>query len=164
MGADRVGTSEVRSRQMTRLALRLLALAYVTALTRLVFLADLGELPAWARRVHEQPFGDDLAHLLLALGLTVVLDLGLGSWRVAGLRVGPSLAFLALTAEELSQHFLAERVLSSSDMLASWLGIALGLWLCTPQSEAQSGESTNSKTSSGPIPSSNKPQMEKGGV
>ena len=141
---------------MTRLALRLLALVYVAALTRLVFLADQGELPAWALRVHDQPFGDDLAHLLLALGLTVVLDLGLGSWRIAALRVGPSLAFLALTAEELSQHFLDQRVLSSSDMLASWLGVALGLWLCTPQQERQLEGETSSNSSSAPTPAASR--------
>jgi len=135
---------------MTRLALRILALAYVAALTRLVFLADQGALPEWAHRVHGQPFGDDLAHLLLALGLTVVLDLGLGSWCWLGVRVGPSLAFLALTAEELSQHFMAERVLSSSDMLASWLGVALGLWLCTPQAVDQRSESGDEDSAPSP--------------
>jgi VanZ family protein len=135
---------------MSRLALRLLAVTYVAVLTRLIYLANQGALPEWARQIHAQPFGDDLAHLLLALGLTAVLDLGLGSWRWIGVRVGPSLALLALTVEELSQHFMAERVLSSSDMLASWLGVALGLWLCTPQDDGQRSETGDESSLSSP--------------
>jgi VanZ family protein len=133
---------------MTRFPVRLLALAYVAALVRLVQLADQGALPAWARRVHEQPFGDDLAHLLLALGLTALLDLGLGRRRAFGVRIGVLLALVALTAEELSQAFLPTRVLSPHDLLATWIGVAIGAWFTAgPWTRGQSNGSSRSPDS-----------------
>ena len=117
---------------MARFTMRTVATLYVAALILLVVLADQGGLPTWANRVHEQPFGDDLAHMMLALGLTVALDLALGRRRWRSVRIGPVLAFLALTGEELSQHLLPERVLSPLDMAATWIGVLLGAWLANP--------------------------------
>lgn len=111
------------------------ALAYGAFLLAIVIAADVGVLAPLVEDVHRVPFGDKLAHLVLATGLGFFAasfaprpSIGIGAARVPAATL---FVLLVATVEELSQRLVAGRTFDLLDLAADAAGIALGTALAT---------------------------------
>lgn len=99
---------------------------YGVVLLGIIIGADTGHLPVgrWLRHI---PWGDKLGHFLLMGGLAFLLNLSfdLRRWRPyqLDLLLGSLIVAVAATAEEISQHWLANRRFDPWDLAADMTGI-----------------------------------------
>ena len=101
------------------------------ALLGIVSAADRNVLPVYVQRLYAFPGGDKLGHAILFGGLTFVAALGFGRriGPVAGWRVPVSALVIAtlVTLEEATQAWFPSRTASVLDLLASYIGILMGV-------------------------------------
>lgn len=109
---------------------QLLAGVYASLFLIILFLAYTGNLPPQLDRI---PFYDKIGHVVLYSIATYLGQRVFGDRRV---RLGaiavplfPFLFAIGTVTEELLQAFSPNRTLDAVDLIASFLGIALGYWL-----------------------------------
>ena len=98
-------------------------------LLAIVVAADRRALPELLQRVYAFPGGDKLGHVVLFGGLAFVAALGFPrATPVAGVRLPLSALIVAVvvTVEEATQAWFPGRTSSLLDLLASYVGIAIG--------------------------------------
>lgn len=106
------------------------ALGFMGFLIWIVIIADRGEGTPWWAFIYRIPFGDKVGHLGLTGTLSFLCNLAFPSRKPLGpawAATRTSLILLGVvTAEELSQAFIATRQLDVLDWLADLAGIAGG--------------------------------------
>ena len=95
----------------------------------LIAIADADVAPRVFHIVHLVPYGDKVAHAILFGTLAFLVERFAAS---RGWRVGPATVMLAVlvAAEETSQIWLPARAFTISDLVADFLGMAVGALVC----------------------------------
>jgi len=110
-----------------------LAVLFTFLILVIIILADLGRLPRVLRVVYDFPNGDKLGHLVLFGMLNFLVTSSFIASRpgrrpmVTALSVGLILAAL-IAIEEYSQKYFAKRTFDLIDLLAGYIGLAVGGW------------------------------------
>ena len=105
--------------------------AFVVAI---VILADMKALPRFLVVLYNYPFGDKVGHFFLfgLLNFIMVLTAVRSPHTRSPKRIAISTSLIiavVMLLEEMSQIFFPNRTLSIFDLLAGYLGLALGGWL-----------------------------------
>jgi polysaccharide biosynthesis protein VpsQ len=114
--------------------MKYLAILFTLFVALIVLLADMDAIPPFIRALYDFPNGDKVGHFILfgllnlILTLTALRSLRQFDLKRVALSVGLILA-LAIFAEEASQLFIPQRTFSPFDLLAGYLGLALGGWI-----------------------------------
>ena len=113
--------------------MKYIAFLFFLFITAVVILADTGNLPHSVRAIYDFPNGDKLGYFIL-FGLldffitrAILSSFSSRSRIRVTLSVGLTLAFL-IALEEWSQQFFSMRTFDLIDLLASFLGVAVGGW------------------------------------
>ncbi len=110
-----------------------LATLFTFLILTIIILADLGKLPRGLRVIYDFPYGDKLGHLVLfgllnfLITLSFIRSRPLRSPEMVALSAGLVLAAL-IAFEEYSQKYFAKRTFDLSDLLAGYIGLAVGGW------------------------------------
>lgn len=110
--------------------MKYLSILFALFVAAIVVLADLNAIPPIVRKVYDFPNGDKLGHLVLFGLLNFFLTSAflprftLDRKRIA-LSIGLILALVA-AAEEWSQQFFSARTFDLADLMASFIGVAVG--------------------------------------
>lgn len=114
--------------------MKVLSVIFLAFILAVIILADMGEIPASIHALYRFPYGDKVGHFILFGLLNFFLTRAFLSSqpnrrrKLAAVSTGLILAmFIAL--EEWSQQFFSTRTFDLLDLLASYLGLALGGWL-----------------------------------
>ncbi len=107
--------------------LRLLTLAYASALVLLIAVADRGALAV--RWLADLPAADKVAHFVLIGFMALLANAALGDarlrWRALAARKGSVLVGAVVLIEEVSQLWLSHRAFELADLAADFAGIWL---------------------------------------
>ena len=109
--------------------MKVLLVVYIFILAVIIFLADRRGTRYMLRFVGDIPYGDKLGHFLLMGGFSFLLNLVLNArtfrvWKFRYL-LGSLIVLIVVTAEEISQMFIAGRSFDWSDLAFDFLGIFL---------------------------------------
>ncbi|MFT4927528.1 MAG: VanZ family protein [Phenylobacterium sp.] len=100
----------------------------------IIYLANTGQASPFFKLVRTIPYGDKVGHMLifglLTLGFNVMSKFKVFTLIRLKMFVGTTLVASFALLEELSQHFVASRILDMGDLLADVIGISLATLLC----------------------------------